>query len=183
MSCVSIFGTVGRLLASGAIACTLGGCTGDMFSKDNSENWFSKPVGLFAKQDWALSGSNPSKLETSRPVAPEDLVDANGSCAAAPPQPAAADGETAAASPPAALGGAALAMTECEVVRRVGAPDRTEISANPGGERTAVLTVTRGAPGIYRFTGGRLAEIDRIEVPEAPKKPAPARKRAANAAR
>jgi hypothetical protein len=68
-------------------------------------------------------------------------------------------------------GGIALQMTECDVVRRAGSPDRVEAGANQSGERSVVLTYMRGPkPGVYRFVGGRLASIER-----GPEAPAPAR--------
>ena len=72
---------------------------------------------------------------------------------------------------PALQSGVALAMTECQVVQRTGAPERIDISAE-GPERISTMTVTRGSsPGLYRFRGGRLVSIERIDVP-APPKPA-----------
>lgn len=67
--------------------------------------------------------------------------------------------------------GIALSMTECEVVRIAGYTDRVEISADPRGQRTVTLTYLSGErPGIYRFVGGRLATMERVEAPAAPKK-------------
>ena len=64
------------------------------------------------------------------PVAPADLVDASGNCAAAdasiPPVPAVI----------------ALEMTECDVVKRAGVAERAEIGINDRRERTATLTYT-----------------------------------------
>ncbi|HEY1152834.1 MAG TPA: hypothetical protein VGE73_03215, partial [Pseudolabrys sp.] len=58
-----------------------------------------------------------------------------------------------------------------------GSPQQVDLGANAGGERTAVLTYTQGPwPGIYRFRGGRLAEIEGVAQPEKPK-PAPRKKR------
>ena len=114
---------------------------------------------------------------TLRPVTAEDLVDNGGRCAAAfvsaavaaeqpPPQ---------SASAPLNAGGLGLDMTECEVVKRVGAPERVQIGTNERSERTAVLTYTRGArPGIYYFTSGRLTSMER--APEPPPTPRPAKK-------
>jgi len=90
---------------------------------------------------------------------------------APPPPPAAAAVPD--APPVAALnaGGIALGMTECDVVKRTGLPDRTDIATNPRGERAVTLTVTRGPwPGIYRFDSGRLVSIERAGSPPAPAK-------------
>ena len=67
--------------------------------------------------------------------------------------------------------GIALQMTECEVVQRAGGPDGIEFGSE-GGERSVVLTYTRGArPGIYRFAGGRLYSIERAPEPPDAAKP------------
>jgi hypothetical protein len=72
-------------------------------------------------------------------------------------------------------------MTECEVVKRAGAPDQIELGTTDRGERALTLTYSHGPrPGVYRFAGGRLASIERGAEPAAPpaaqakpKKPAP----------
>jgi hypothetical protein len=109
------------------------------------------------------------------PVAPADLVDANGSCAGA-----VASGEEVPMIPAAI----ALEMSECDVVKRAGIAERVDIGTNEGRERTATLTYIKGQrPGIYNFTAGRLASMEL--APEAPgpakptKKPAKPTKRAA----
>ena len=64
-------------------------------------------------------------------------------------------------------GGIALQMTECDVVRRAGAPEQLQVGADERGERAVVITYIRGPrPGIYRFNAGRLTSIER--APEAP---------------
>ena len=98
------------------------------------------------------------------PVTPEQLVGADGSCA------------TGAES---AGGGVSLAMTECDVVGRLGVPENIDIGANERGLRTATLTYIRNTrPGIYRFVGGRLTVIDRAPEPPAPPRPAKVKKAA-----
>jgi hypothetical protein len=106
-----------------------------------------------------------------------DMVDSEGGCAGAAVGPSASEGgmpvDQGAPGPsmPAAI---AIDMTECEVVRRAGAPDRVEIGTNDRRERTAVLTFIRGSrPGIYHFTAGRLTSMER--APEPPPQPRPAR--------
>jgi hypothetical protein len=70
--------------------------------------------------------------------------------------------------------GVALYMTECEVVRVAGYTDRVQINADERGRRSVTLTYMSGdRPGIYHFIDGRLATMERVEVPVAPKKPAP----------
>lgn len=87
-------------------------------------------------------------------------------------------GRTATASAPAQVrmgpSGVGLGMTECEVVRVAGYTDRVEIGANERGQRSVVLTYLSGErPGIYRFVGGRLAAMERVAEPPAPRKPPP----------
>jgi hypothetical protein len=106
----------------------------------------------------------------SGPAAASELVDSQGQCAGVAPSAGTADGGTAAQR------GVSLQLTECEVVRRLGAPQATEIT-QPGGQRLVVLTYTVGErAGIYRFADGRLASIERGAEPPPPppdaKKPA-----------
>ncbi len=143
-----------------------------------------------------LSSFRPTAPATLRqtqlpPVTAEDLVDNDGRCAAAfvsvpvttgsdPSQPgaqpaSAPSGPAPAAATPLVAGGIGLDMTECEVVKRAGPPEKVEIGTNERSERTTVLTYIRGVrPGIYHFTSGRLTSMDR--APEPPPAPKPARK-------
>jgi hypothetical protein len=90
-----------------------------------------------------------------------DYVSADGSCAAAE-----GGGEQRVA------GGVALQMTECAVVRTLGAPERVEIGANERGERVSRLVYSRGdRAGLYHFTSGHLTQIERVAAPAAPAKP------------
>ena len=140
---------------------------------------------VFATPDWAKF-STGERTKTARAITPDDLIGSDGSCAATriatpepSPQPAA---ETEGASSnriasmalvqqgPTVSGGIALAMTECDVAQRAGFPGNVEIGSEAGGDRTAVLTYRQGPwPGIYRFRGGRLVAIERVEVIEPPK--------------
>ena len=119
----------------------------------------------------------------SRPVTAEDLVDADGRCAAA--FSIAEPGSDQAATPssaPLLSSGIALEMTECDVVKRAGPPERVEIGSNERSERTATLTYLRGArPGVYNFNSGRLVTMERgpEPPPTRPSKPAPKPKRTA----
>lgn len=73
---------------------------------------------------------------------------------------------------PQVVGGIALGMTECDTVRRAGRPGNIVISTGERGERKVVLTYLTGVwPGIYRFSDGRLREIDRAPAPPEPVKP------------
>jgi len=179
----------GWMAAMLAAATALSGCSNtDMFTAQGAEQWFSKPFTSFSKQDWAIASTakDPNAL---RPLTPEDYVDASGRCAApaaateqaAAPASSGQAGAAAPAAPPVG-GGVALLMSECEVVARAGTPERVEIGSNASGERTAVLTYTGGPwPGIYRFTAGRLSEIDAVPQPEkpAPRKRTPAKPKTA----
>jgi hypothetical protein len=108
------------------------------------------------------------KDRTLPPVAPADLVDANGSCAGAV---AMASGETVPMIPAAI----ALEMSECDVVKRAGIAEKVDIGTNEHRERTATLTYIKGQrPGIYNFTAGRLASMEL--APEAPASAKPAKK-------
>src|SRR5262249_19822355 len=108
------------------------------------------------RPDW-LSYSGHKEEFTLREAGAADLVGPDGQCAGGRQEQAvdAASGAPAAA-------GISLQMTECDVVNRIGTPDRVDLGSNERGERAAVLTYTRGArPGIYRFAGGRLTSIER----------------------
>ena len=96
------------------------------------------------------------------PVAASELVDAQGLCPGVAPAAVPAD--------PSALvqRGVSLDMSECEVVRRLGAPQAAEVT-QPRGARSVVLTYTVGEhAGIYRFADGRLTSIERGEEPPPP---------------
>jgi hypothetical protein len=115
------------------------------------------------------------------PVTADDLVDAEGRCAgmfAAPDpnlEPAGDPAAQQAMTMPLIPSGIGLDMTECEVVKRAGMPERVQIGANERNERTAVLTYIRGErPGIYHFTAGRLTLLER--APEPPPEARPQRR-------
>lgn len=160
----------------------LAGCAGvggDAFSTDllsKDADWFSKPGRVFIK---SVSIETPP-LSPDKPVTPQDLIGADGSCPVMPAGASAlADG---AAGAPATTGVVALGHTECDVARGAGSPDNVNISNNPRGDRVAVLTYSRGArAGVYTFTGGRLTMVEGSPEPVAQPKAArsKAKKRAA----
>lgn len=133
---------------------------------------------MFATPEWAkFSGTGSATVV--RAVTQNDLVTADGRCALDPAAAQSTDGSAPPESADAALAGqgplpglqsgVALGMTECEVLQRTGSPERFEIGAE-GTDRILTMTVTRGQnPGLYRFRGGRLASIERIDVPAPPK--------------
>ena len=111
----------------------------------------------------------------TRPAATAaDYVNADGSCAQAASE---GGGE------PTVAGAVALTMTECAVVRILGAPEKIDIGANERGERSAQLLYSRGdRPGRYYFTAGVLTQIERVAEPTPPpkqQKPAAKPRRAA----
>lgn len=153
----------GRVVAAvlaASVAAALAGCSSmpdaaDVKLLPSASNLLPTPTGEFAK----------SAVNTNRPVSPGDLVDAQGSCAAA----VSASGEPGAT----AMRGVGLDMTECEVVQVIGPPGATQIGANQRGERTVVMTyATAERSGVYHFTNGRLTTIERGPEPPAPEKPA-----------
>jgi hypothetical protein len=185
-----------------AAALAVGGCknSAQVFEDQNDGGWFSKPLDFFGKPDWARPSTGAINLGPQGPVAPEDLVSADGRCAspssamaqaaeppAAPAQPSlpAPTATQAAATPgglerldspsaPPVAGGIALGMTECQTVQRAGVPSNVAISANERGERKVVLTYLSGPwPGIYTFTGGRLKVVDAAPDQPKPAKTAP----------
>ncbi len=161
--CFAAFGALTMALA-------LSGCA------DDTASWFSKPLNVYGNR-LGYTYSQLGETRTDRPVTANDLVDANGACPAyaAPAAPQAATGNAdaaaAASSDMASLlgGGVAIGMSECDVVARLGQPTAVNLGGNPNGWRIVVLTYNSGPrPGVYRFRGGRLTEMDRVEVPPPP---------------
>jgi hypothetical protein len=108
-----------------------------------------------------------------KPVTSEDLVSTDGLCANVPvgPDPNIPHDQQQ-DNIPVIPGAIALDMTECDVVKRAGHPEKVDFGTNERGERTVVLTYIRGArPGIYKFSAGRLTSIERAPEPPAPPKP------------
>ena len=170
----------GRVVPALALAGLLAGCA------DMDSGWFSKPVSLTSSNlGYSYSQLNETKQE--RRITADELVDANGACPRfAAPAPAAAvnpDGSPAGPLGTASQlgGGIGIGMTECDVVSRIGAPSGVDLGRTPNGDRTAVLTFRAGPrPGIYRFVGGKLTEMDRVaEAPPPPQPEKPVKKKAA----
>jgi hypothetical protein len=154
----------------GAIAAIVAIAGFSLIGCDDSTKWFDKPLNPFK----APSGYNYSSLgdtRVDRPITANDLMDANGACPnyAAPASPTPAEGASAQDSAALFGGGVALGMPECEVVSRLGQATSVNFTAAPNGSRSVMLTYQAGPrPGIYRFEGGRLAEMDRDEGLPAP---------------
>ena len=110
------------------------------------------------------------------PVTPDDMVDAGGRCAGAyvPSSASTSDQPVTAqeAGVPMIPSAIALEVTECDVVKRAGFPERVDIGSTERNERQVTLTYTGGTrPGIYTFVAGRLKSMERGPEPP-PTKPA-----------
>ncbi|HEX4407348.1 MAG TPA: hypothetical protein VH206_01120 [Xanthobacteraceae bacterium] len=171
---------------SAALASALGGCA-DLDIDKGGQVWFQKPLDVGGKNAGGYTFSELAETKQHRrTIAPNDLVNANGTCPtlaeAAPPSPAPqANGQPpapASVSTSALLGGGvALGMSECDVVFRAGAPSSVQIGQNPNGDRTAVLTFNGGPrAGIYRFERGSLMAMDRVAQSALPPTPKAAAK-------
>ncbi|MBO0752628.1 MAG: hypothetical protein J2P53_10970 [Bradyrhizobiaceae bacterium] len=150
--------------AAGALALSLGAC--------GSVANLVPDMGDFRLPDRATFIPTRSSfnytISPNSAVAPEDLINAQGQCAA-PANPAASQTSS---------HGVSLDMTECDVVRILGQPQAFDIPAQ-GDQRHVVLTYRSGErPGIYEFTAGRLTSIERDPgaPPAVAKKPPPLRK-------
>jgi len=84
-----------------ACALALAGCknSAGVFQDQNDGGWFAKPIDMFAKPDWARPATSNITLGAQGPVGAEDLVSADGRCAA--PATAQAAGPVAPAVEPA----------------------------------------------------------------------------------
>src|ERR1700685_1898503 len=145
-------------------------------SSDSSLALFSRTVDFFGSKG-GYSYSDLGDARRDRPITANDLVDGNGGCptpvSASSAQPGAAGDDAATL-----VGqGVAIGMTECDVVQRLGQPNNVNLGQNPNGLRGAGLTSTAGLrPGLYRFEGGKLTEMDRVEQPPQPEQKAPPKK-------
>jgi hypothetical protein len=152
------------IMVLGALAPLLGACA---YVSDFGAGGIKMPnAGSFNMSSYSFT-SRREDFALGPPAAGE-LLSPEGRCSSVGSAQAAADATAAGL----VQGGIALQMTECDVVRRAGAPDKIEYPSNRF-ERTVVLTFIRGPrPGVYSFTGGRLVSIERGPEPPAPPKPA-----------
>jgi hypothetical protein len=69
-----------------ATALMAAGCknSAGVFQDQNEGGWFSKPFDLLGKPDWARPTTSAVNLGPQGPVAPEDMVSADGRCGAPP---------------------------------------------------------------------------------------------------
>jgi hypothetical protein len=147
-----------RLAFTALSAFTLAGCLFDKPS-DDPNAWYNKT--MQEHLTGRPSEGSPAATGTVGPsaralVADSELYSSDASCggiALGSGRPA----STAAASD------IALDMTECEVARRVGAPDKIDLATGEKGERLLLLTYARGErPRVYRFAAGRLTGIEAL---------------------
>ena len=86
-----------RIALACATALAVCGCrnSAEILRDQNDGGWFSKPVAMFAKPDWARPVTTGVNLGPQGPVGAEDMVSADGRCAV----PAAATAQAAEPSP------------------------------------------------------------------------------------
>jgi hypothetical protein len=150
-----------------SVAFALGACAlpdWDSFRTPTADQVF-RPLSVTNVKDRVLA-----------PVAPDDMVDASWRCAGAYVPPSASTGEQPVSAQDAGIpmipSAIALEMTECDVVKRAGFPERVDIGTTERNERKVTLTYTGGPrPGIYTFVAGRLTSMERGAEP-APTRPA-----------
>jgi hypothetical protein len=141
-----------RVHLSLAFACAaalgVAGCknAADIFQDQNEGGWFSKPVDLFGKPDWARPSANRGvDLGPQGPVGAEDMVGADGRCA----QPAAALAQAApaaAAPPPAdrAVGSVAGDLAGAPMAAATPAATPADPGLQPGGAPTVAGGIALG---------------------------------------
>ncbi len=128
-----------RAIVGIAFACVaalaVAGCTSAKEAIANAgegEGWFSKPVNMLAKPDWARPTTGGVNLGPQGPVASEDMVSADGQCAM-PAAAAAPAAEAPPVQPPAPadrpVGSVAGDLAGAPM------PAATKTSAGPGLER------------------------------------------------
>jgi len=152
-----------RAIVGIGIACVtalaVAGCKNStqMFEDQNEGGWFSKPVNMLAKPDWARPSNTSVNLGPQGPVAPEEMVSADGQCAA----PAAAvtqAAEPAPAQPPAAadrpVGSVAGDLAGAPM------PPATKASADPGLQR---LEPANGPPVVTGGIGLGMTECQAVQ--------------------
>jgi hypothetical protein len=181
-----------NLGAALAVALALGGCA----DFDTNQGWFAKRFDITGRSAGYSFSELSETRKDQRPITPNDLVSAGGSCpapavAAAPAAPAPGTPQgppgASAADTSSLLGsGIALGMSECDVVFRAGQPSSVQIGSAPNGDRTALLTFDGGPrAGAYHFLRGALTEMDSVAPMPAPpqvakKKPVKPKKAAQN---
>ena len=136
-----------RIALACATALAVCGCknSAEVLQDQNDGGWFSKPVDMFAKPDWARPVTTGVNLGPQGPVGAEDMVSADGGCA----MPAAATAQAAEPSP---------ATTECAAADRAAGRGRscwlTDAGCHPSGGCSQFRPAKIGA-GSRAATGGR----------------------------
>jgi len=152
---------IALVVCAAGLAVAVAGCKNslDVFQDQNEGGWFSKPMDVFAKPSWASSTIDDKNIQLNPrgPVAPENLVGADGSCG----QPAV---EAVAAAPTAAP----VPHPERPADRPVGsmagdlanAPmsAATPVSANPN------ASLPEQPPGAPQVTGGVALGMSECDV-------------------
>jgi hypothetical protein len=168
------------------LACLVSACSS---SDSRDDPWYNRTMAELA------TGSRPAQsapvgsgapvgapiYAVARPdeanrAAIAELYRSDGSCGGMPLGP----GTISTPMPPGVSGAISFDMSECDVVRRAGPPEKAEIGTNERGERNLTLTYSRpDRNNIYRFLAGRLVSVERGPTPPpAPAKP-PVKRRAA----
>src|SRR5262245_60636477 len=111
------FRQLARAAGFPAMGLVLAACSSDASSIDI----IPKP-GTLLRPDWTSFSGHKEEFDLRQPGS-QDLVSAQGLC---PGQDLSPDGSSQAL----VQGGIALQMTECDVVRRAGFPDRTEVGSD-----------------------------------------------------
>lgn len=166
-------------MAMPALACVVAGCS----QSGDPDVWYNKTIlenlgGRTPAPDTPAGAASTQPGGGPVPGAPlgmvpvSELYQSPSSCGALLPgasAPAAAAPLPTAAGATIPSGDIALQMTECDIVRRAGPPDRIELAAAPNGERILTLSYLRGPyPRIYHFTFGRLVGIENLPPPLPP---------------
>jgi hypothetical protein len=139
------------LLMSGAFA--VAGCTGE--SKVKLWDPHAPP-------EWAVS-SIEKDVPLARAGSIRDVIDSDGRCMAAGISAMKEQDQRNVPGRPLSPTAIIFDMTECEVVKRIGPPDRIDIGVNARGERAVGLTYANAErAGLYRFRSGRLYSIERL---------------------
>jgi hypothetical protein len=128
---------------------SLGGC------KDGAKLHLWDP---HAPPEW-MTSSIEKDASNARIGSINDIIDADGRCMSTR-----MDGLKQRPAPDMQLNPTAVSLnlSECEVVKRVGPPDRIKIGVNSRGERsTSLIYASAERTGVYQFTSGRLQSIER----------------------
>ena len=154
--------TVATMIGVSA-ALTLGACSTSVF---DWETFRTPDTSILMPRSVATM-----KTPVLKAVTAEDLVDAEGRCSVPVASTTVSpDGSPAPETVALTPGAIALEMTECDVVKRAGQPERVQVGTNERNERTLTLTYVNGErPGIYYFTSGRLSSMERGPEPPKPK--------------